>query len=382
MFEQFISMNEYNSQMVNQLVKKFTEENTKLEPSTAQNYITRFKEVKDNPHFKEKDIMKYTWKSLENAVDSMPLSRKQKLGVIPSAEGAKEIYNKNNIRVYLAADKKSCLKLGNGYSWCISARGSGNMYDHYRHGAGGTPYFVFDGNLSNSQDVHGSYDDPQHAMVIFVNGLRSPDDYDNNIAPFTVSDAHNEGETEYRTIQDVIAAHPIVSQFAKLLVKVEPSQNERSQFEIKKKANSDYFDLQDDTGGVVFSENFLDQYNLSAISIDQLNNAMEGKLVKYDIECSADKDQQIPHKYEDYMEHIMRTCILNKATAESELAIKMEQFKKEVNKSDPTLYPYYKFVSHTSPLSEIKKVLMNEFYGKVKELIIKMQKDIRSLSQV
>lgn len=366
MFEQFVTMNEYNVQMINQLVKKFTDENSKLEPSTIQNYINRFKEVKDNPHFKEKDITKYTWKSLEIALDSMPMSRKEKLGVIPSAEGAKEIYNKNNVRVYLAADKKACLKLGNGYSWCISARGTGSMYDHYRHNIGGTPYFVFDGNLSNSQDKHGKYDDAQHALVIFVNELNVPSDgYDNSIYPFTVTDAHNEGEVNYKTIQDVIAAHPIVSQFAKLLVKVEPPKNEKSQYDLKKKANSDYSELQAETDGVAWVDNFFDQYDVHATTISELDDAIQGRLVRYDLSCSNSE------------ENIRRTLILNKPTAESELETKMEKFKDYIKQTEPDLYFDSKFKIIPRPVSEINKVIMVEFYEKVKELKIKMQGDMR-----
>lgn len=366
MLEQFVTMNEYNSQLIDQLVKKFTQENTKLEPSVILTYIDRFKQVKDNSHFTEKDITKYTWKSLETALDSMPMSRNEKLGVVPSAEGAKEIYNKNNIRVYLAADKKACLKLGKGYSWCISARGSGNMYNHYRHDKGGTPYFVFDGNLSNAQNERGKYDDPQHAMVIFVNGHDNFNgDYDNKIDPFTVSDAYNEGETEFKTIQDLIDGYPVVAQFAKLLIQVEPSNQERSQYQLKKKANDDYSDLQAETDGVAWVDNFFNQYDVSATTIKELDDAIQGRLVRYDVSCSSSD------------EHISRTLILKKATAESELVTKMEEFKRYIKQTEPDLYPNSKFTILPRPVSEINKVIMVEFYEKVKNLIIKMQGDMR-----
>lgn len=366
MLEQFVTMNEYNSQLIDQLVKKFTQENTKLEPSVILSYIDRFKKVKDNSHFTEKDITKYTWKSLETALDSMPMSRKEKLGIVPSAEGAKEIYNKNNIRVYLAADKKACLKLGNGYSWCISARGSGNMYYHYRHNQKGTPYFVFDGNLSNAQDENDQYDDPQHAMVIFVNGQDNFNkDYDNKVEPFTVSDAYNEGENGFETIEDLIDEYPIVAQFAKLLIQVEPSDQEKSQYELKKKANDDYSDLQADTGNVAYVDSFFNQYDVSAITIKNLDDAIQGRLVRYDASCSSSD------------EHISRTLILNKATAESELVTKMEEFKRYIKQTEPDLYPNSKFTIRPWPVSEVNKVIMIEFYEKVKELIIKMQSDMR-----
>ena len=124
-------LNEYGQSLIETLTQKFQQEEPGLTPTIIRNYIDRFERIKNN--LQEKDITKYSWKDLENAVDGYQPKQRIKAGTLdPTVTDANLLYNQNNVRIYLGKDKKSCIRYGNGYSFCISARGKDNMYGHYR----------------------------------------------------------------------------------------------------------------------------------------------------------------------------------------------------------------------------------------------------------
>ena len=152
-------INEYGQSLIETLTQKFQQEEPGLTPTIIRNYIDRFERIKNN--LPEKDITKYSWKDLENAVDGYQPKQRIKAGTLdPTVTDANLLYNQNNVRIYLGKDKKSCIRYGNGYSFCISARGKDNMYGHYRITKKGTPYFIFNDNLPK--------EDPEHVLVLFV----------------------------------------------------------------------------------------------------------------------------------------------------------------------------------------------------------------------
>jgi hypothetical protein len=163
-------LKEYNEKFLNQITKKFQEEIPDLETDIIRVYINRFVQIKDSPNVKEKDITKYTWRQLESVVDSNQPKR-IKTGKMNDGEPSGDsnlIYNENGLRIYLGKTKNACIKYGNGYSFCISSRGEGNLYFDYRHRQKGTPYFIFDDTKSSEQDDIGNFIDPDHLLVLFI----------------------------------------------------------------------------------------------------------------------------------------------------------------------------------------------------------------------
>jgi len=185
-------INEYGQSLIETLTEKFQKEVPTLTPTIIRNYIDRFDRIKNN--LQEKDITKYTWKQLENTVDGYQPKQRIKAGKLdPTVTDANLLYNQDGTRIYLGRNKKSCIKYGNGYTFCISARGENNMYAQYRIRNKGTPYFIFNDKLPTT--------DNRHLMVLSV--------YQHG-ARYAVTLATNqpEDETEYRTLAEITNLYP------------------------------------------------------------------------------------------------------------------------------------------------------------------------------
>jgi hypothetical protein len=196
-------INEYGQSLIQTLIEKFQKEEPALTPTIIKGYIDRFDRIKNN--LQEKDITKYTWKDLEIAVDSYQPKQRIKAGTIdPTVTDANLLYNQDGIRIYLGLDKKSCIKYGNGYSFCISARGDNNMYSHYRVKKRGTPYFIFNDNLPKTKE------NPNHVLVLFVYDIPPDSSYmtRNERARYTITNALNKGEKHYNSINYVVSDYP------------------------------------------------------------------------------------------------------------------------------------------------------------------------------
>jgi hypothetical protein len=198
-------LNEYGQSLIQTLIEKFKLEEPALTPNIIKDYIDRFERIKNN--LPEKDITKYSWKDLEIAVDSYQPKQRIKAGTIdPTVTDANLLYNQDGIRIYLGLDKKSCIKYGNGYSFCISSRGHNNMYSHYRVKKRGTPYFIFNDKLPK--------ENPDHVLVLFV--YDPPDRSSvwdtymtrNKSSRYTITNALNKGEEPYDAINYVISYYP------------------------------------------------------------------------------------------------------------------------------------------------------------------------------
>jgi hypothetical protein len=190
-------INEYGQNLIQTLTQKFQKEVPTLTPTIIKSYIDRFDRIKNN--LTEKDITKYTWKDLENTVDGYQPKQRIKAGKLdPTVSDANLLYNQDGTRIYLGKDKKSCIKYGNGYSFCISARGPGNMYGQYRIHQKGTPYFIFNDKLPTT--------DNRHLMVLFV----YKDTYGTGEKRYSLTLASNrpEDETGYNKLKDIIAKYP------------------------------------------------------------------------------------------------------------------------------------------------------------------------------
>ena len=243
-------LKEYNEKFLNQITKKFQEEIPDLETDIIRVYINRFVQIKDSPNVKEKDITKYTWRQLESVVDSNQPKR-IKTGKMNDGEPSGDsnlIYNENGLRIYLGKTKNACIKYGNGYSFCISSRGEGNLYFDYRHRQKGTPYFIFDDTKSSEQDDMGNFIDPDHLLVLFM----FEPTYNRETFWYTITDADNDGDVEHDDfdtrggiIPSVEEMYPRLKGMKELFKPVEMDPKENKIYEIEKKYNSLLVDLKD-----------------------------------------------------------------------------------------------------------------------------------------
>ena len=233
-------INEYTEKVVNQLVAKFTQEKPNLGTEIIQLYINRFAQIKDSPNVTQKDITKYNWKDLETTVDANQPKR-IKAGKINDGEPSKDtnlVYNQDGLRIYVGNTKKACIKYGNGYSFCISARGEDNMYDDYRYEQDGTPYFVFDDTKSSKQDKNKKFIDPTHLLVLFA--------YGKNIAgvdPYTITTADNTGEDFYGSFKNIESKYPRLKGLEKIFTPAEPDPKEKAEINLKTKYNDALYKL-------------------------------------------------------------------------------------------------------------------------------------------
>jgi len=194
-YELYQLINEYGENLITNLIEKFKKEEPGLTPTIIKNYIDRFERIKNN--LPEKDINKYSWKDLENAVDGYQTKDKIKAGKLdPTVTDANLLYNQNGIRIYLGKDKKSCIRYGNGYTFCISARGKESMYGYYRVSNRGTPYFIFNDNLPK--------ENINHVLVLFVYN-KAKKRWNSR---YSITNALNKGEKFYEKLQDIINQHP------------------------------------------------------------------------------------------------------------------------------------------------------------------------------
>lgn len=227
------SLNEFTEKVINQLVVKFNKEGGPDE-NVIRAYVQRFKQIQNK--LEKKDPFKYTWKEFETVVDANPEKRIKAGKLDPTVSDANLIYNKDGIRVYAGTDKNSCIKYGNGYSWCISARGERNLYANYRLDSHilATPYFVFNDNLS-SELIDGQFVDKSHALVIFV---RNDTSGYYKSAPYTVTDAENRGDRRFSNFQDVQKVYPWLNdQVGRLIKPVPPLDREVQEYKILQNFN-------------------------------------------------------------------------------------------------------------------------------------------------
>jgi hypothetical protein len=189
-------LNEYGQSLIQTLIEKFKQEEPALTPTIIRNYIDRFDRIKNN--LPEKDITKYSWKDLENAVDGYQPKQRIKAGTLDATvTDANLLYNQNKVRIYLGKDKKSCIKYGNGYRFCISARGEENMYGYYRIAKKGTPYFIFNDSLPK--------ENPNHVLVLFVYDIA---ENFKEKSRYKITNALNNNDKPYSSIQSIISDYP------------------------------------------------------------------------------------------------------------------------------------------------------------------------------
>ena len=297
-FIKYVFLTEYSQSIINQLVDKFKQEKPNLGVDIIKAYINRFSQIKDSPNVIQKDITKYNWKDLETTVDANQPKR-IKAGKINDGEPSKDtnlVYNQNGLRIYVGKTKQACIKYGNGYSFCISARGEDNMYNDYRYGQQGTPYFVFDDTKSSEQDKNGKFIDPTHLLVVFIHEYPElADDYNDDEETsyirynepkvyYTVTNADNPGEDRYEDFQSLESDYPELKGLKDVFKLVEVDPKEKAENNLEKKYDSKLGYINEsygNTGGRNYQEGFWEKYHFDTIKranakIDDLiNNKVE-----------------------------------------------------------------------------------------------------------
>ena len=201
----------YSERLITQLISKFSSES----PELIRSIIHKFGQIKDSPFVTGKDITRYTWSQLFELVTNYDRNKRIKAGTIKKEKvtDSNLMYDNNHIRVYLAMSKSACVKYGNGYSFCISSRGTDNRFDSYGIKENSTIYFVFNDNVTNSKNrLNGRYDDPEHLLVVRV--------YNRKVQKYAVSNADNRSNngvfyTDFETmVQDI----PILKDLKGILI--------------------------------------------------------------------------------------------------------------------------------------------------------------------
>ena len=231
----YAELTEYSTKIITQLINKFKLEKPDLDDNTITTYINRFSQIKDNPNIPQKDITKYTWNDLEKVINNNQ-SKRVKAGKLNDGEPSKDanlVYNQNNLRIYAGTTKNACIKYGNGYSFCISARGSQNMYSDYRIGDSGTPYFIFDDTKTSEKSKNGKFKDPKHLLVVFI---YTPEDDD---AYYTITTADNDGETSFIKFSEIESKYPKLKGLKNIFKSIKVNPKEKAEYDLEEK----YFGL-------------------------------------------------------------------------------------------------------------------------------------------
>jgi hypothetical protein len=199
-FNNFLFEN-YNQKIKNQLYKKFKAENLGLTLNIFNHYVDRFFQIKNSPKIKEKDIFKYSWKQLEEVVDKNQ-SKKIKVSKI-KFDKSEEIKNNNGLKIYLAKNRDSCIRYGDGYTFCISNKNlKTNLFLSYKYedeSACNTFYFIFDPKKSK-EIKDGEFIDPHHLIVLKV-GIdpwfnKDEGDKIEDFINYTLTNANNDGDKD------------------------------------------------------------------------------------------------------------------------------------------------------------------------------------------
>jgi hypothetical protein len=228
-----VTLQEYSDKVINQLVSRFMQEDPTLSDELIKKYIERFEQIKNSPNISEKDILKYSWDKLEQTIiDNQP--KRIKAGKINDGEpkDADLVYNKKGLRIYASKTKEACIKYGNGYSFCISARGGNNMYSKYRIMDKGTPYFIFDDTKTSNIDENGEFKDKKHVLVLFVYIDEPKRLY------YTVTEADNQGDKSYSSFTTLKTDYPKLKGLEKIFQPINVSSKEKAELEISTKYNS------------------------------------------------------------------------------------------------------------------------------------------------
>ncbi len=267
-----ILLKEYSEGVMRKLIEKFKLEQNNLSDAVIIRYINDFKKISQK--LDNRDIMTYSWKDLENTVDSNRSTRIKAGKIDVTAPDANLLYDKDGIRIYHGKDKTACIKYSNGYSFCIGARGDRNLYSSYRHYNDpemekvGTPYFVFNDNLSK--------EDRNHILVIFEYSIKdkrsSYDDFYPN--HYTVTNADNNGDKRFDDFHSIVVEYSWVTPLKDLMIENKGLTHDESRFHMLVRNQQSKVTL--------LTREFLDKYSVNDIKKDYNQRLMYYLFDTYD----------------------------------------------------------------------------------------------------
>lgn len=160
---------EFTEKTIQKLIAKFHKEDPNLSEAIIKSYLDRFEKVKSSPKVKKKDPFQYTWKELENFLDANFPPEEEKVSSEEDEKEKLKVYDKDGVTIYHAKNPRQAQILGDGFTFCISRKGSGNMFSNYRLNYESSFYFVRLNNRSDAKE--GSrFVDPVHYIVLDING--------------------------------------------------------------------------------------------------------------------------------------------------------------------------------------------------------------------
>ena len=133
---------EYSQAIIDKIKAKFSN----IDPNTVQMYINKFDKYKANiPDVKYRDIFQYkTFEELEQAVDAIEGNEEREVSNTQIDVQQDDIVAEDdNVVIYRGSSQDRCILYGQGYTFCISRKGAGNMYPSYRGGKDSTFYFIY-----------------------------------------------------------------------------------------------------------------------------------------------------------------------------------------------------------------------------------------------
>lgn len=227
----------YSEKMYQTLLDKFISDGAQKEDAIL--YIDRFSDIKNNLPTDKRDITKYSWGDLKDIISANPIKRK-KVGKVSDLNDENLIYNENGLKIYRGKSQEDCIRYGEGYSFCISSRGTKSFYNDYRVRKNGTPYFIFDSKKSK-EGTHKDYVDPQHLIVLFV--YQDKMSSYNNGKTYSISDANNRGEIPFKDWDELESKFPRLSGLSHLFRPTELIPKENDLFNLMNDLNSKLSDL-------------------------------------------------------------------------------------------------------------------------------------------
>jgi hypothetical protein len=160
---------EFTEKTIQKLIAKFHKEDPNLSEAIIKSYLDRFEKVKSSPKVKKKDPFQYTWKELENFLDANFPPEEEKVSSEEDEKEKLKVYDKENVTIYHAKNPREAQILGDGFTFCISRKGSGNMFSNYRLNYESSFYFIRLHDKSGAKE--GSrFVNPLHYIVLDING--------------------------------------------------------------------------------------------------------------------------------------------------------------------------------------------------------------------
>jgi hypothetical protein len=160
---------EFTEKTIQKLIARFQKENPNLSEDIIESYLKRFEEVKSNPKVKKKDPFQYKWEELENFLDANFPPKQEKTLSDDDVKEKLKVYEDSKIIVYHAKNARDAQILGQGFTFCISRMGGGNMYSYYRLNYQSNFYFIRFKDKSDAKKDFGGFENPLYYIVLDIN---------------------------------------------------------------------------------------------------------------------------------------------------------------------------------------------------------------------